>query len=397
MALQMAHSALTKCAKETTLYRSIPAPSALPVDYPMLHFDWPWLFLVLPLPWLARVLLPAAEERGEAVLRIPVGGGLNLPYVSAYHNRRHTLFTMIVATLVWILLVLAACRPHWLGDPVALPISGRNLLLAVDISGSMEVKDFQLRGHRVDRLTAIKHVAGDFIQRRKGDRLGLILFGRNAYLQAPLTFDRKTVQTFLDEAVIGLAGKETAIGDAIALAIKKMALPPAHRTDRPIMPGAHPRRPQPTSPDQVLILLTDGANTAGHIAPMKAAHLATYEKLKIYTIGIGADEMLIASPRGDQRVDPSIDLDEKALIDIAAMTGGRYFRARDTAALEQIYHMLDQLEPTQGEPLTFYPTQAMFMWPLGLALLLAYGLVWQRTKMARWMVPSSRDRQGAGQ
>lgn len=340
--------------------------------------------MFLPLPWLVRYVLPTVKERGEAVLHMPPNSGLRLPYSSGLSGRTSSLFPLMMANLVWILLVSAAGRPQWLGNPVNLPVSGRDLLLAVDLSGSMEVKDFQMNEKMVDRLTAIKYVAGDFIQRRKGDRLGLILFGRNAYLQTPLTFDRKTVQTFLDEAVIGLAGKETAIGDAIGLAVKKFQYHPNKKMSyisRPDDPGT----PEPVVADRVLILLTDGANTAGKISPLQAAQLAANKRLKIYTIGIGADEMIIRSLRGTRRVNPSVDLDEKTLTKIAQLTGGRYFRARDTVALEQIYQLLDQLEPIQGDPLFFRPTQALFFWPLGLGLMLGYGCVWQYTGVEKWL------------
>ncbi|MBF0400576.1 MAG: VWA domain-containing protein [Magnetococcales bacterium] len=342
----------------------------------MIHFDWPWVFLILPLPWLVRYLLPAVQGKNEAVLRLPTSAqSMALPAAVDASGRRRPVTTWIVATLAWLLLVGAASRPQWLGEPVNLPVNGRDLLLAVDLSGSMEVRDFQLEDQMVDRLTAIKQVAGEFIRRRKGDRVGLILFGRNAYLQAPLTFDRKTVQTFLEESIIGLAGKETAIGDAIGLAVKKIL-------ERPL--AEEIKQPAPTGADEqgkrssrVLILLTDGANTAGQISPIKAAQLAASEGLKIYTIGIGADEMLVRTIFGTRRVNPSEDLDEKTLTEIAKLTGGRYFRARDRVALEEIYRLLDQLEPVQDDSQTFRPTHGLFYWPLGAGLLLGYGLAWR--------------------
>ena len=345
-----------------------------------------------PLPWLLRHLLPAIKERSEAILQLPPSSLLQLPYSTTITGSHRAISTLLMATLMWVLLLGAASRPQWLGEPVTLPVSGRNLLLAVDLSGSMEVKDFQLQGKMVDRLTAIKHVAGEFIQRRKGDRLGLILFGRNAYLQTPLTFDRKTVQIFLDESAIGLAGKETAIGDAIGLAIKKIQSGPhkplshiANLRNLSVDQTKSGNQTKSGTIDHVLILLTDGANTAGHITPLKAAELAADKNLKIYTIGIGADEMLVRSQYETRLVNPSVDLDEKTLTSLAEMTGGRYFRARDTITLEEIYHLLDQLEPIQGEPLIFHPTQALFYWPLGLALLLGYGLMWQYSGMRRWL------------
>ena len=357
----------------------------------MIHFDWPWSFLILPLPWLVHYLLPAIKKGGDAILHIPPGSGLHLPYSATIAGKKSSLSTLLVANLVWILLVGAAGHPQWLGDPVSLPVSGRDLLLAVDLSGSMEVKDFKLNAKMVDRLTAIKYVAGEFIQRRKGDRLGLILFGRNAYLQAPLTFDRKTVQTFLDESVIGLAGKETAIGNAIGLAIKKFQYNPEEKIGQYNIPNETIKtiKTIKKNAERVLILLTDGANTAGQISPLKAAQLAADKHLKIYTIGIGADEMIVRSIYGNRQVNPSADLDEKTLTTIAKLTGGQYFRARDTVALEHIYQLLDQLEPIQGDPLFFRPSKALFFWPLGLGLLLGYWLIWQHTGMGKWPANSS--------
>ena len=227
--------------------------------------------------------------------------------------------------------------------------NGRDLMLAVDLSGSMEVQDFFINKRAVDRLTAIKYVAGDFINRRVGDRLGLILFGTQAYLQTPLTFDRKTVMTLLNESAIGLAGDNTAIGDAIGLAIKRLKNQPADSR----------------------VLITDGANTAGEVSPLKAAELAAANKLKIYTIGVGADEMIVRSFFGSRKVNPSADLDENTLVKIAESTGGRYFRARNADELNNIYMLLDQLEPIEKDKQFFRPRTDLFYWPLALALLLA--------------------------
>lgn len=324
----------------------------------MIHFVWPWVFAALPLPWVVWRFAPVAEPGRSAALRVPVladfqGGARSAPRLRS--NRSGWL--LIPALLAWLLLVSAGARPQWLGEPLELPISGRDLMLAVDLSGSMDIEDFQLGGRTVNRLTATKAVAGQFIDRRVGDRLGLILFGKQAYLQTPLTFDRTTVHTLLNEAAIGLAGKETAIGDAIGLAVKRL-MKDEEKKGEPIK-------------SRVLILLTDGANTAGDVTPIKAAEIAAQQGLKIYTIGIGADEMLVRSLFGTQRVNPSQDLDEKTLKGIAEKTGGRYFRARDTDELEGIYTLLDKLEPVERETKQFRPVRALFMWPLGAALLLA--------------------------
>jgi Ca-activated chloride channel family protein len=266
---------------------------------------------------------------------------------------------LLLATLIWILLLLATSRPQWIGEPVDLPVSGRDLMLSIDLSGSMETEDFILNNRAIDRLTAAKAVAGDFIQRRQGDRIGLILFGDRAYVQTPLTFDRKTVTTLLYEAALGLAGQRTAIGDAIGLAVKRLQDNPENQ--------------------RVLILMTDGASNAGEIEPLTAADLAAKTNLKIYTIGIGADEMLRRSFFGGvQRFNPSSDLDEKTLQAIADQTGGRYFRARNTEELEQIYALLDELEPVEQDAQSFRPTCAIFYWPAGFALLLTFMLTAMR-------------------
>jgi Ca-activated chloride channel family protein len=264
--------------------------------------------------------------------------------------------------------VLAAARPQFVGEAIALPRSGRDLLMVVDLSGSMEEQDFQLQGQWVDRLTATKAVAKEFIANRVGDRLGLILFGREVYLQTPLTFDRATVQTLLDESAIGLAGKETAIGDAIGLAIRTLEDARVEETRR------------------VVILLTDGANTAGSVQPLKAAELAAQRSVVIYTVGIGADALTVRSLFGLRQINPSADLDEDALTAIAAMTGGRYFRARDTEEFAEIYAILDELEPAESDESGFRPVAEFFYWPLALAVVLAAGAAAIGTLPARYRV-----------
>jgi Ca-activated chloride channel family protein len=316
----------------------------------MIDFAWFWMILALPLPWLVHRFLPAAAEHGGAALRTPFLDELEgLP--SSHVSGATKPYRLWLAAAAWVLLVLAAARPQWLGEPIEQAVSGRDLMLAVDLSGSMEIEDFILEGRAVDRLTATQRVAGQFIDRRVGDRVGLILFGEQAYLQAPLTFDRTTVRVLLDEAAIGLAGDKTAIGDAIGLGVKRLRDNPADQ--------------------RVLILLSDGANTAGAVTPLQAADLAAREKLKIYTIGVGADEMVVQDFFGARRVNPSKDLDETAMREIAEKTGGRYFRARDTQELEEIYRLLDRLEPVERDKRYYRPRSELYPWPLGAALVLA--------------------------
>ncbi len=318
----------------------------------MWSLAWPWVLLALPLPLIFRYLLPEAKGLSEAGLRVP-----SIESFSTLKDRSGTEqllnWRFWMAVIAWMLLVLAAARPERIGEELDVPVAGRNLMLAVDLSGSMDQKDFELVGRRVDRLTATKAVAGDFIERREGDRIGLILFGERAYLQVPLTLDRETVNILLMEAFIGLAGEKTAIGDAITLAVRRI----------------HEQKKD--EGEQVLVLLTDGANTAGEVQPLKAAQLAQQVGLRIYTIGIGAEQLEVSSLIGGRRrINPSADLDEDTLTQIAQLTGGRYFRATDTASLQDIYKLVDELEPVVEPESGFRPVKSYYFYPLGLAVLL---------------------------
>ena len=320
----------------------------------MFEFAWPWVFLLAPLPWLLRLLLPPADS-GDAALRVSF-----LDELQALSGRRARAALpswrqQAPLALLWFLLLCAAARPQWVGEPLPLPASGRDLLLAVDVSGSMDTPDMQLGDENVSRLSLVKQLLGRFIDSRQGDRVGLILFGSQAYLQAPLTFDRHTVRTWLDEAMIGIAGKNTAIGDAIGLAVKRLRQRPAQ--------------------SRVLVLITDGANNGGEIDPMVAAQLAADEGVRIYTIGIGADPQ--QSGAFGSFGFSALDLDETSLRAISDTTGGEYFRARNQAELQQIELTLDRLEPVAQQPTLARPAQALYAWPLALALLGSLLLVGQ--------------------
>lgn len=313
----------------------------------MFEFAWIWVLAVLPLPLIIR-LLPAVKSGEGAALRVPQMPAVSMDNGQSVHKAR---WPVMVAILVWVLLVVAAARPQWLGEPIAIPSEGREVMLAVDLSASMKMEDMEINGRPVDRLRMIKHVLADFIQRRVGDRLGLILFADTAYLQAPLTYDRDTVATLLNESVIGLVGDKTAIGDAVGLAVKRFE--------------------QKEQGNKVLILLTDGQNTAGNITPEQAKELAVNSGATLYTIGVGADKMLVKSFFGSREVNPSMELDEAMLSDLAASTGGQYFRARDTSELAAIYSALDELEPIEDEDRQMRPLTALFYYPLGLALFIS--------------------------
>jgi Ca-activated chloride channel family protein len=321
------------------------------------QLEWPLVLLLIPLPLLVYLALPSFALQQQAALRVPVIDDFRLGAMQA-DGVKPQRWRQWLSLLAWLLLVLAASRPQWLGESIAIPVSGRDLMLAVDLSDSMRTGDFKIADQQVNRLQATKQVASKFIERRRGDRLGLILFGTQAYLQAPLTFDSTTVNRLLQESAIGLAGERTAIGDAIGLAIKRLDL----ESDN----------------SRVLILMTDGANTAGEVTPLKAAQLAADRGLKIYTIGIGADEQIETTWFGIRRVNPSAQLDEKTLRAIARLSGGRYFRARDSEELAHIYGLLEELEPLPRDTQKLRPIQALFMWPLAMALLLAAMLVTPR-------------------
>lgn len=309
-----------------------------------LTFIWWQVFFLLPLPWLLRYFAPP-QERG-------VGGALKVPFFAVFAaqsrlpaNSQRGGMALLTLFIIWLLLLTALARPTWVGKPIPLPIQGRDIMLAIDLSGSMNERD--LSGGRYNRLAIVKVAADEFIARRKGDRIGLILFSDRAYLQAPLTFDRQVVRELLTEAQVGLTGNNTAIGDAIAVAIKRLK-------DRP---------DNDTKDSRVLVLLTDGANTAGVMPPLQGAALAQKLGIRIYTIGVGSQSRGLFSRRGD--------LDETTLTAIATATGGKYFRATDAGTLDNIYREIDRLVPATAAPLTLRPQTALFAYPTAAALLLA--------------------------
>jgi len=323
-------------------------------------FDWasPWCIVLLPLPWLWRACLKAGTQSANA---------LYFPYFSEFitvekQRGAHLGLPRFLALLIWLLLITAACGPRWSGAPIPIPNAGRTILLALDLSSSMQIPDMSLDGRPVDRLTIVKDAARDFLLRRSGDRLGLILFGSQAYLQTPLTYDRHTVMEMLDDATIGLAGQSTAIGDAIGLGIKQLdKVSEKHR---------------------ILILLTDGANNSGVLTPEKATEIAAEHHVKIYTIGIGAVRLSVNGLFGPQVVNPSMDLDEDSLKMIAQKTGGEFFRAKDHKQLQEVYGQIDKLEPTLIDHQVYRPVHDYFYAPLLLALLLSF----------YWVLPGVRAR-----
>ncbi len=326
----------------------------------LIRFAWPWALAALPVPLVLRWLWRPAGDETASALRVPFYAALVALARPGARPTESNGRRVAALALVWLLIVIAAARPQHLGNAADIPVTGRDLMLAVDTSGSMEVPDLVSNGQPETRLQVVQEVAGDFIARRAGDRVGLILFGKRAYLQTPLTFDRTTARQMLDEAEIGLAGRETAIGDAIGVAVK-------HLRDLP-------------QDSRVLVLLTDGANTAGELTPTQGADLAKQFKVRVYTIGVGADVLDIGAAIGSsafnsvlrpRRINPSVDLDERLLNFIANTTGGKYFRARDRNGLEEIYREIDVLEPHAREDEIVRPITELYNWPLGLSFAVA--------------------------
>jgi Ca-activated chloride channel family protein len=321
----------------------------------MIHLAWPWLALLLPLPWLIYVLRSPIESRGVALF-VPMAATLTAESTDIVRGSRNA---RVIFALIWLLLVAAAMRPQWLGEPQPVPTTGRRLMLAIDTSGSMATEDMT---GGASRLRVVQSVAGRFIDGRHGDRVGLILFGTEPYLQAPLTADLATVHRFLNEALVGVAGTQTAIGDAIGLAIKRLrAEDGGERT-------GHDSAARQT----VLVLLTDGENDAGAMPPLEAAGLAAQAGLRIYTIGVGAapESRMFGMSAGNT------DLDEDTLKAIAKATGGEYFRATDANALLAVYSQIDRLEPAAGNQQWLRPAEEWFTWPLAAALLLSVPAAW---------------------
>ncbi len=346
----------------------------------MISFEYEWVIFLLPLPLIVYWLLPKAQQQ-QAAVRVPFYKDLSeLQHQSSSAIKSKKLRTATLV-LIWLSLLASASGPTFWGNPVSLPTSGRDLLLAVDFSGSMQIEDMMIHGQQNQRITAVKNVLEEFIERRKGDRLGLVIFGSQAYVQAPLTFDRQTVQRFLNEAQIGFAGEQyTAIGDAIGLSVKRLRERPGDR--------------------HVMVLLTDGANNGGEVNPIAAAKVAADNNIVIYTIGVGADEMVVpglfGSNFGSRRVNPSADLDEDTLTEIAKLTGGVYFRARNPEELNRIYQILDELEPVEDDQKTFRPQKSLFHWPLTVAFLLStlltIGAIPWRQVLPTQRLPVDHDR-----
>lgn len=321
-----------------------------------LHFIWPLMLSVFPLPWVIRRLWKPANQEQTPLLAPQIMHRVEQQLVQpkwVQPTQQNRLMPMSMIFL-WSLLILAAMRPVWFLTPTPFNATGKDMILAVDLSGSMHTNDMQMGAHDVNRLTAVKSVVHQFIQKRQGDRLGLVVFGTQAFIQSPLTYDLKTVQTLLDETAIGMAGNNTAIGDAIGLTLKHLK-----------SMGAKANK-------TVLILLTDGSNTAGAVQPIAAAKRAKKAGLKIYTIGIGRQK---SSGLGSFFNPTSSDMDVATLKRIAKITGGKFFYAPDTLILNKVYQTINKLESSPYQLHQYRLQTELYPWPLGLFMILSLLLV----------------------
>ena len=328
-----------------------------------LSFIWPWMIALLPLPWLINILIKPVHKQHSPLLAPQIISriGDELPEENLVEINQTRRGLPILATLLWFALIAAASRPVVFLDSTPFEVSGKDIVLAVDLSGSMQKEDMYLEGDEVNRLIAVKSVVSEFIERRKGDRMGLVVFGTQAFLQSPLTYDLKTVQTLLNETEIGMAGQNTAIGDAIGLTLKHFN---ENKFDSNIQSA-------------VLILLTDGSNTAGTVDPTDAANKAQEFGLKVYTIGVGK----VRSRNGlDRFLTNKSDMDIETLTLISELTGGQFFQANDTEQLAEIYQYINELESVEHEVFSYRLRTELYFWPLSLAFLLSMLLAWQQMR-----------------
>ena len=309
----------------------------------MFSFLWPFLAVLFPVPFvIRRILSPAPQSlQKTGAIKVPFFEKLkkiSINKITLIHNKS------LWPILTWICFLLATMRPVWLGTPVPVQNNARNIMLALDVSGSMAEEDFDLKGFPVTRLDMLKNLTHDFIQTRTGDNIGLVIFGSEAYVYAPLSPDIKTLQELNDEIGIGIAGEQTAIGEALALATQNSASVPAE--------------------SRIVILMSDGYSNAGSVSVDDGLKLAQNQGIKVYTVGIGSNAKVVQDFWGAIQINPSLDLDEKTLENIAQTTGGKYFRAKSTKDLAEIYALINQLEPIEQNEHFIQPRKELFYFPL---------------------------------
>jgi Ca-activated chloride channel family protein len=310
----------------------------------MLILAYPWLLILLPLPWLVRALLPPGRRQHASLMvpfvdRLRQASGAGAVVMRAAGDRGR----MVFKTVLWTVLIVTLARPQWLEPAVIREVPTRDLLLLVDLSTSMGQEDFtNAAGVKVDRLTAVKEVLGDFLVRRQGDRAGLVVFGESPFLQAPFTVDLELSRLLLEESAIGMAGPRTAFGDAIGLGVNLFR--------------------ESDAPAKTMIVLTDGNDTASRVPPVEAARIAAQEGIRIHTVAIGDPATV-----GEEK------LDEQTLRDVAETAGGSYFFGADRDGLAGIYRELDTIETRTVQTVSHRPRRDVYYWPLLMVLLLSMG------------------------
>lgn len=330
----------------------------------MINIEYPWFLILIVLPLLVYWIIPRASTDKQLALKTPFFTQIKsqLPIIGASNFKRANYFKYLLA-VVWALLIISGSGLQWMGKPINLPQSGRDLMMAIDLSGSMAIEDMKKPdGKAESRFDLVMRVANEFLDTRKGDRVGLVLFGTKAYLQTPLTFDIPTVKKMLNDASIALPGPQTAIGDGIGLAVKKLMQYP--------------------SQSKALVLLTDGENNSGSLQPLQAAEIAKQNGIKVYTIGLGGGQMVMNTAFGQRLINTSEDLDTDTLKQIATMTGGKFFRAQNSNDLQQVYAAIDKMEPVESDKTVVRPVTYLYPWTLGTALLLSFILsaVWLKRR-----------------
>ena len=315
----------------------------------MFEFNYPWVFTLLLLP-LFIYKMPWFYLAKRSALHISFKEDIDLANRDTNATNgvsRASFGQKTLLTLVYILVTIALAKPLYIGEPLSKEISQREVLVSVDLSGSMATKDFKdKKGNDIDRLEAVKMVLSDFFQVRKGEKIGLILFGNAAFVQAPFTQDLNALEHLLSELSIGMAGPQTAMGDSIGLAVKMFQ--DSNVTDR------------------MLILMSDGDDTGSKVPPLTAAKLAQKHGVSIFPIAIGDPKNAGEHP-----------IDTETLKEIAKITGGKFYYAYDSEELSDIYTQIDKLKPKEVKEITHRPKFDLFLYPLlgVLFLLFGYGLV----------------------
>lgn len=322
----------------------------------MIHFSYPAGGLLALLPVLIYFLFPAAQKMYGDALKVPfvdalslikekAGSGIEVGVISISLRLR-----LLLLSVIWLLCAIALARPQWAGEPMRIKNEARDILLVVDISNSMAENDFEYQNTYYDRLTAVKNVVSQFIDKRTEDRMGLVLFGSRAYMQVPLTFDKQSLKEVLWETDAGMAGNSTAIGDAIGVALKNIT------------------QDAKKSENKVIILLTDGENNDGKLSLAQAISLAKDEKVKVYTIGVASDSKPFFG--GFFNIPVNSGLDERSLYALAEETKANYYRAKDVKSLLKIYDEINKLEPQENEGRYVQEVKDLYYYPAGLAMLL---------------------------